>query len=154
MGIEAGAEVFQPVECIDAGGFQGTDVISLPWSRVAGCQLIANVIDNFGMRPALTSGQDARYWATLEITIWGMVQGYPSCLKRQQTRMISGPCFYRFDADEFYTDVTVRARNISGGRSGGNQTAPGGGPPAPSSANGFSIQCQVMLVAPKGFVKR
>lgn len=146
--IQAGAKVFQPVQCISAGGYDGIDVISLPWSEVVGAQVIVNVIDNFAV---LASGltQDARYWGMLEVSIWGAVQGYASCLKRQQVRMISGPMFYRFDSDEFYSHVSVRARNMSGGKSGGDQS----GATPPSAAGGFSLACQVMLVAPHGIAR-
>lgn len=148
-GIQAAAKVFQAVECIDVSTFDGLDVVTLPWAQVRGAQLLVNVIDNFATRFPLTSGQDSRYWAALEVSIWGAIQGYSTCLKRQHVRMISGPMFYNCASDEFYSAITVRARNMTGGRTGGNPTV-NGGSAAAIAANGFSIQCQVMLVAPDG----
>lgn len=145
--IQAGSQVFAPVECIDVADVNGLDVVSLPWAQVKGAQLIINSIDNYDTVD-IGSGGPA-YWAALEVTVWGTVQGYATCLKRQHVRMLTGPMLYRVDGDEFYNYVTVKARNMSGGVSGGS-TEGGLSPPRPSSQLGFSLKCQVMLTAQQG----
>jgi hypothetical protein len=149
MTTEAASKSFQPVECIDEGSPDGREIITVNYSQVKGSQLVVSVVDNFGTR-TLPSSQDNRYWPALEVTVTGYIQGYSMVLKRQLVRMVSGPLFMIIPRDEIYTALTVRALNMTGGTRGGNQAAPGSGPPGPSAANGFSITCQVQFCAQGG----
>lgn len=141
MKEQAGAKVFIPVECIGVSEVNGRDVVTLPWSEVKGAQILVLARDNYAEALPAAVLDTAAYWPTLEVTIWGAIQGYMTCLKRQQVRMITGPMMYRVDGDEFYSALTIRARDITGGQTGGY------------GAGSFSLQCQVMLTADAGIGK-
>lgn len=136
---QAGAKVFIPVECIGVSEVNGRDVVTLPWSEVkGGANILVLARDNYAEGLPAAVLDLAAYWPTLEVTIWGAIQGYTVCLKRQQVRMITGPMVYRVEGDELYSAFTVRARDITGGQTGGY------------GAGSFSLQCQVMLTAQSG----
>lgn len=141
QGIEAAAKVYEPVECIGVSEPNGLDVITLPWKQVAGAQVLVLVRDNYASALPAAVLNSTAYWPTLEVTIWGAVQGYSTCLKRQHVRMLTGPLLYRVESDEFYSAFSVRARDITGGYPGG------------FGAGSFSIKCQVMLAAHEGIGK-
>lgn len=138
--------VFNAVECIDDVGLEGNEKYSWPFTRVAGSLVLLQVQDNFGIQSTVTTLQ--RFWAALEIGIWGRVQGYEYLLQRQHVRMLTGPMVYAFDSDSPYESISIKARNMSGGKAG-----PPAGQPAnltPSAANGFSLKLQAHVQARSG----
>jgi hypothetical protein len=98
-----------------------TPIDSFPFRDVAGGTLIVNVSEaaiGIGITPTLTA-------LIAEIEIVGKVQGIATVLKRTQIRLQTGPTIYRFYPWELYDTIEIRARNMTGGRPGGQAISPG-----------------------------
>lgn len=139
-------KVYGPFESIQEVAGEGRIYLSLPYTDVMGSQVMLSVKDNWAK---INNANLGMYWPTLELTIWGAVQGYETVIKRQQTRMQTGPMFYIFDYAEAFDTVNFRARNISGGRRGPPPDAED--PTIPDKRNGFSLTVDVYIQPRGGF---
>ncbi len=134
-----------PYEIIGEVSAEGRVLVDIPWEKVIGGQVIVAVSDNYSQLQ--TTINDPQYWATAEVSIWGVVQGYAEVLKRQQLRMLSGPMLYQFANEEAYHAVRFRARNFTGGRRGSGAS----GANAATAENGYSLTVQLFLQPRSGF---
>jgi hypothetical protein len=140
-------KVYGPYESIQEVSGEGRIYLSLPYTEVMGSQVMLSVKDNWAKFVNANLGM---YWPTLELTIWGAVQGFETVVKRQQTRMQTGPMFYIFDYAEAFDTVNFRARNISGGRRGPPSNA-GEDTSIPDKRNQFSLTVDVYIQPRGGF---
>lgn len=148
----AAQKVQGPFEVIENVGTSAPILIELPYQKVRGSQIVASVIDNFGQQQTVTTL--VRFWAAVDLQIWGRIQGYDFLLKKQHTRMNTGPLVYIVPDEEAYDAISIRGRNMSGGRPG---PVPGAAPPNPTAApipgfplsGGFSLMVQ-LYIQPRG----
>jgi hypothetical protein len=144
VGVQAQSKVLGPFEVIQEVGAVGRALVSVPYTEVRGSQLVVQVIDNFAkVEPA--SSFDPQFWAAAEVQINGAVQGFEFCLKRQHTRMLTGPMGYVVPDEAALDQLVFRARNMTGGRRG----PPGSGETDATAANGYSIKVQIHI-QPRG----
>ncbi len=137
---------YGPYNVLQFTGPDGKKLETFQYSEVRGSQVLVWVVDNSSksINQAQTAEVDTcQFFVIAEISIWGKVQGYSSCLKRQATRMLTGPMLYSIASDEPWAEIEIRARNMSGGRRG----TPTGGILQPA-ANQPSNQWPVGSAAP------
>jgi hypothetical protein len=137
-----------PFEVIQYGGLEGEPIVTIPFAAVDGGQVAISVADNFVQFAiqAIGAARDARYFATVEIGIWGHVQGEEFLILRDNIRAAAGPLVYSFKRWESYDRIVVKARNMSGGVPGGSFSAyPPVAVTEPSQPNGASLQVMVFV---------
>jgi len=86
--------------------------LSLPYAKIRGSQIVVIAVDNFTNLGASASSKE---WGAIEVTILGSVGGYSFLLKRQQIRMMTGPCLFLVPYDAAYDEISVESRNVTGG---------------------------------------
>jgi hypothetical protein len=119
MSFEKGRSTYGPYNVLLLTGPDGRRIESFPYASIKGSQLLVAVNDNVARIG--NQGQTAdsiQFMAIAEISIWGSVQKQAVCLKRQATRMLTGPMSYQIPGDLPWNEIEVRARNMSGGRRG------------------------------------
>lgn len=129
MAFQAGRSTYGPYNVLLLAGPEGKRIESFPYAAIQGSQLLISVNDNV----ARVANQAARadfiqLYAVAEISIWGSVQRQAVCLKRQATRMLTGPMSYQIPGDLPWNEIEVRARNMSGGRRGSYVSTVDGAP--------------------------
>lgn len=108
-------KVYGPYDVLSTNSLaEGQPILTLPWPDVQGAQLLASLTDS--NRNGVPN--DAQSFLAFEIGIWGSFQGFESLIKRTAIRALTGPISYRFDTEESYDKVIIKARNMSGGRRG------------------------------------
>lgn len=137
MGFERGRSTYGPYNVLLLTGPDGRRVESFPYAEVKGSQLLIAVNDNVARIADQGARSDSiQLMAIAEISIWGSVQKQAVCLKRQATRMLTGPMSYQIPGDLPWNEIEVRARNMSGGQRGSYVSSIDGSPsilqPAPN----------------------
>lgn len=144
MSIKASTKVHGPYECLTLNELgEGTPLLDLPYSEVEGSQLALQLTDNAST--AFSASVDPQFWIIIEVGVWGSLQGLPTLLKRVAMSPRTGPVSYLFQFAEAYDQVTIRARNMSGGRRG---PGPAG---VATVAAGFSATLTVTVQPRSGF---
>lgn len=107
---------YGPYELVSENRGKGRVFLSLPFQEVVGCQVMIAVTDNFDgiARPPEGAGPN-RLWPGAEITIWGVVQGFETMIKRQLVRKLTGPMFHLFDFADGWDSINFRGRDAVGG---------------------------------------
>lgn len=143
MVVASASKQYGPYEIVDVAQGEAKTLVTLPYSRVVGSQMLVRCSDNFGriFGPGAIS---IDHWVSAEVVLAGYVQGSRFIITRQQIRDLSGPMRWVFRAEEMYDSVEVAARNMSGGRRG-SQTVDFPLAADTSSAAGFSIKINVSV---------
>lgn len=143
MTIASASKQYGPYEIVDIAQGECKTLVTLPYARVVGSQMLVRATDNFG-RVFGPGAISADQFVAAEVVIAGYVQGSRTVITRQQIRNLSGPMRWLFRAEEMYDSVEVAARNMSGGRRG-SQTVDFPGGADTSSSAGFSIKINVSI---------
>jgi hypothetical protein len=138
--------VYGPFEVIGELSPEGREVLSLPFSEVAGCKVMVSVADNYALFP-FAGFSPARFYPGVEVAIWGAVQGLQNCLRRVAVHMLSGPIAHTFDYADGWDTISFRGRNMCGGSTVNGDAAP----PFPTQANGFSLKVSIYIMPRSGF---
>lgn len=138
-------KTYGPFELIGELSGDGRVMLSLDFSEVVGCKVMISLEDTFGSIPAQNTPN--HLWPGVEMTIWGVVQSYESCLKRMHLHALSGPMATKFDYEDGWDQVIFRARNTCGG----SYQNLAGIPPFPTQAAGFSLKATVLVMPRSGF---
>lgn len=138
--IEGKSKVLGPFEAVQAIAQDGVVLTSIPFSKVRGSQLIVSVSDNYASQFGDIVADVPTFWATVEVTLMGSVQGAEFVIKRQAVRMLTGPLYYIADDSEAYDNIVVRGRNVSGGSKAAVDFI---------ASNGLSLLVQVQI-QPRG----
>lgn len=145
-------KTYGPFELIGEQSGEGRVFLSLPFTDVVGCRLMISLADNYGSILPQTGIPIAPnfLWPGVEMTIWGVVQSYESCVKRMHLHALSGPMATQFRYEDGWDQITLRARNTNGGSYVNLKS--GGGPPLfPTQANGYSLKATVLVMPRTGF---
>ena len=135
-----------PIDVIQYGGLEGTPIYTIPFERVQGGQIAVTLEENFAQFATLAVGvaRNARYVAAAEVSLWGVTRGQDQLILRDNVRQLTGPLIYVFPAWEAYDAIIVKARNMSGGISGGSfSTYPPVAADEPSQANGAFLRLMI-----------
>lgn len=117
--LQRGRSTYGPYNVLLLAGPDGKRIESFPYAEVKGSQLLISVNDNVNRIANQANQADSvQLFAIAEISIWGYVQRQGVCLKRQATRMLTGPMHYAIGDDLPYNEIEIRARNMSGGQRG------------------------------------
>lgn len=120
MSAEPIRPVWGPYNVITFGGPDGTKLESFQYSEVKGSQICVWASDNFASF-SNQAGAETGYlyfMALVEVSIWGTVQSFEACIKRQAVRMVSGPMNLAIPCDLPWQRIEIRARNMTGGHPG------------------------------------
>ena len=137
--------VYGPFEVIGELKNDGRVILSLPFTEVAGCNVVMAVTDNYAGCPQQSDAD--HLFPGVELSIWGAIGGFESCLRRTCVHMLSGPINKTFEYADGYDTVIFRAQNMCGGslRNGS------GIPPFPTQAAGFSLKVSIYIMPRSGF---
>jgi hypothetical protein len=130
-------KVLGPFDVLDHVAAEPVSVCTLPFREIEGGAV--SVVLNENVSGSGAGGTFSE--AMVEIEIVGIVQGQVDVLKRAWLTGLSGPVRKTFEAFEVYDTLEIRARNMMGGRSGGNND--------PTNVNG-----PVLLTTGLGFFCR
>ncbi len=111
-------------------------VVTFPYRDVKGGNLIVSVVNQRLGDPKLIIA-NGRTALTAEVEILGLIQGTPSVLKRAVTRFLTGPITYQFTTWDLYDNITIRARNMTGGFPGPTTVT--------NTALGYQLQLSVSI---------
>lgn len=112
---EAARKSYGPFQLDRSGGATDTEFHSLQWTNVVGAQLLVALTDDVDTQPAAIA-VDPAFLIGAEVTVWGTIQGYQTCLKRTFIRMKTGPMPLLFIEEEGYERISFRSRLMAGGR--------------------------------------
>lgn len=138
---------YGPFDVIGEVRGEGRVFLSLPFTDVAGAQVLVSLKDNFAQQAA--QFVPSHEWPGVEVTIWGAIQGYEVVIKRQCVHMQTGPMSKVFDYADGWDTILFRARNMNGGNQQGQLEM--GVPPFPIQENGFALQTTVNVMPRSGF---
>jgi hypothetical protein len=136
--------VYGPFEVIGNISEGGQNILSLPFAEVAGCNVLVSVADNFAIQTVQAVPQGL--FPGVELSIWGAVQGFESCLRRACLHMFSGPLQQVFEYAERWDTILFRAQNMCGG-----STQNAGTSPEITQANKFSLKASIYVSPRTGF---
>ncbi len=134
---------YGPFEIIGELTGDGRVMLALPFQDVVGCKVLVGVTDNFNFS---ATDQPLFLWPGAEISVWCVVQGYETMIKRQCVHMQSGPMSMTFDYAEGWDTINFRGRNACGGSFQNN----GLGAP-PTQASGASLTTNIYIKPRTGF---
>lgn len=136
-----GRRVLGPFDILDNVGRDTVPICNFPFSQVEGGHVSVSLTGNL----AASSSGGTFAESMFEIEIVGVVQGAVDVLKRGWINENTGPLRKSFERWEVYEQIEIRARNMTGGKPGGNID-----PTVPvfnSTANQFRVQATVNLQA-------
>jgi hypothetical protein len=138
-------KTYGPFQLISETTDDGNVFLSLPYAEVQGSQVLVAVADNYGVFPSQFAPN--HLFPGVEITIWGAVMGFETCLRRQFVRQQTGPLALLFEWARGWDNILFRGRNMNGG----SVVNLGGIPPFPTQANHFSLTSTVYIFPRGGF---
>jgi hypothetical protein len=117
----AKVKIHGPFDVISRIGGNTIFFYSLPSSVIRESSLLIAVTDN--VLQAITESnqitpQIAYSLVLVEIGIFGSVQGYKTCIKRQQVKSNWGPMLMRIDSVDSYDQIEFQSRLMIGGKPG------------------------------------
>src|SRR5215212_3499072 len=136
---QIGRKVLGPFDVLDCLGGDTVPVTNFPFAQVQGGTVSVVLAGDVTASPAGGTFSVG----TFEVEIIGIVQGQEDVLKRGWLTENSGPLRKTFEGFEVYETIEIRARNMVGGRTGGNLDVAAG--VANTTANGFKVQLTVNL---------
>lgn len=140
--ITSKAKVFGPYNLMELNELpEGQTLLTVPYSEVQGAQLLCSVTNGSAGTPF---GIDTQFFLEFEVGIWGSYQGFLNLLKRTGMRALTGPMTYMFPIDFPFESISIKARNMSGGRRGPGTDG------VVTEANGFKSALTVHVQARAG----
>jgi hypothetical protein len=129
-----------------AGPLPG-EFLTLVWSKVRGSNVLVAVTDDADT--GVTAGFQVPFAIpTVEITLFGNIQGFLTQLKTTVIRMKTGPMCYVFPDEEGWENIIFCARPFIGGKPQGARITPG----TPLAAGlGINMQASVYIMPRGGF---
>lgn len=136
---------YGPFNVNNSGGPLPGEFLTLEWSKVRGSNVLVAVTDNADI--GATAGFLVPFAIpTVEITLFGNIQGFLTQIKTVTIRMKTGPMTYVFPEEEGWENIIFTARPFIGGK-------PQGSPPgvsAPQDAGLAIIMQATVFVMPRG----
>lgn len=145
MGGDVRSPVYGPYEAIGETDSDGGVMLSLPFSDVAGCNILVSLSDNYSIFAG--QGTPNHLYPGVELSVWGAIQSYENCLRRLQLHMFTGPARMLFDPADGWDTLLFRAQNMCGG----SVVNGAGVPPFPTQAAGFSLKVSIYVMPRSGF---
>lgn len=136
-----GRKVLGPFQILDTIGRFCVPVTAFPFTDVQGGTVSVVLQGNLSISPAGGTFSEAMF----EVEIVGIVQGQEDCLVRGWLSDLSGPLRKTFEEWDVYETIEIRARNMVGGRTGGNVDPQNIPPVDNSTAAGFFVNLTVNL---------
>ncbi len=120
MAPKAEAKVYGPYDVVSRVAQDGVPFLTLPFAQVRNSQILISLKDNAtaALVAASQSGNTAYLIVMAEVSFWGSVQGFATCLKRQALKSTWGPAIMSFGDEDVYDQFSARIRLFIGGKPG------------------------------------
>jgi hypothetical protein len=91
---------------------------AIPFIDVANSNMLISATDNMPNVTAASQPADGYKIVTVEVAVWGSIQGFNTLIKRQVVTTMWGPMTLRLGDSDVYTQIIIGARIFIGGKPG------------------------------------